>query len=127
MRTRAISLVLIPLVMLCLVSIGCTPIEDQAYKTIVGAKAFLDAEKAAHPECASNITATVCVDLKRATSSKDFLIDAAETYCAGPQFETGGACQPPAKGTPALTQATAKLKAAIAAYSQSATDLKGAL
>jgi hypothetical protein len=111
----------------CLAHIGCTPIEQQAYKTIVGAKAFLDTEKAAHPECANGSTATVCVDLKRAVSAKDFLIDAAEAYCAGPQFETGGACQAPAKGTPAFDQATAKLKAALAAYNQSAADLKGAL
>jgi len=111
---------------LCFVMIGCTPIERQAYDVIVGAKAFLDSAKAQHPECA-NTQSTICGDLRQATAAKDALIDALEIYCSGPQFENGGACQPPAKGTPAFTQAEAKIKAAIADYNQTANDLKGAL
>lgn len=109
-----------------LVLTGCTPIEKQAYKIIVGAKAFIDAEKKIHAECATS-TSPLCGNLQRATAAKDALIDAAEVYCSGPQFEAGGACQPPAKGTPAATQAIAKLKAAMAAYEQTEKDVKGAL
>jgi hypothetical protein len=107
---------------------GCPTFEKTAYNTVVAAKAFIDKEKALHPECASpgaipsgNV---LCADLAKATAAKDSLIDAIEVYCAGPNFNGGGACDPPAKGTPAATQATAKLQAAIAAYSQTETDLK---
>jgi hypothetical protein len=107
---------------------GCTAVERQAYNAIVGAKAFLDTAKKAHPECAvAGTTSTVCSDITKAIAAKDALIDAVEVYCAGPQFTTGGACNAPAKGTPAATQATAKLQAAIASYNQFAADLKGVL
>lgn len=111
---------------LCLITTACTPLEKQAYKTVVAAKAFLDNEKKIHTECPA-ATTTVCSDLQRATAAKDLLIDAAETYCSSPAFETGGPCQPPAKGTPAYDQATAKLQAAIAGYNRTAADLKGVL
>ena len=112
------------LVALAVCIAGCTPIERSAYNTIVGAKAFLDQEKLSHPECAT-ATTEICVDLKKAVASKDLLIDALEVYCSGPQFEAGGACQAPQKGTAAYDQAVAKLQAAIAAYNQVAADLKG--
>ena len=111
---------------LTMVFITCTPLEKQAYNTVIASKAFIDAEKRAHPECLS-AKSTLCDNLTKATAAKDALIDAAEVYCSGPQFEAGGACQPPAKGTPAADQATIKLKAAIAAYNQTAKDVKGAL
>jgi hypothetical protein len=106
------------------VMVGCTPVEKQAYDVIVGAKAFLDTAKAQHSECPAT-QSTVCIQLRQATAAKDLLIDALEIYCSGPQFENGGACNPPAKGTPAADQATAKLKAAISSYNQTANDLKG--
>jgi len=119
MKRVLICLLLLPLV-------GCTSLEKQAYNVIVTAKAFLDAEKKLHPECTTEST-TLCADLAQATRAKDALIDAAELYCSGPQFEAGGACQPSAKGTPASDQAIAKVKAAIALYNQTAADLKGAI
>jgi hypothetical protein len=105
---------------------GCTPLERSAYNTIVAAKAFLDSEKAQHPECSTVPGSEVCTDLVKATASKDLLISALEVYCAGPQFETGGACNAPTKGTAAYDQAAAKLQAAIASYNQVAADLKKA-
>lgn len=111
---------------LLLCTVGCDPVEKQAYKTIVAAKAFLDSEKAAHPECPSAGTA-VCDSIMRAVAAKDFLIDTVEVYCSSPQFENGGACQPPAKGTPAADQAKAKLEAALSTYDQAAADLKKAV
>ncbi len=109
-----------------LVIAGCTPLERSAYNVIVGAKGFLDKERALHPECATTPETTVCQDLTQAVAAKDSLINALEVYCSGPQFESGGACQPPAKGTPAAEQATAKLQAAINNYNQIAADLKTA-
>ena len=107
---------------------GCTPVERTAYNTVVGAKAFLDTEKKAHPECGtwpSTSTAQWCVNINKAVASKDLLIDAITVYCAGPAFNNGGACDAPKKGTPGYDQAVAKLQAAIAAYNQVAADLKG--
>jgi hypothetical protein len=104
---------------------GCTPLERQAYNTVVAAKGFLDSEKQAHPECATGATSTVCVDIAKAVQAKDLLISALEVYCAGPQFESGGVCQAPAKGTPAYEQAAAKLQAAIDNYNRISSELKG--
>lgn len=103
---------------------GCTAVERDAYNTAVAAKAFLDTEKKAHPECTPG-TSTVCVDIAKAVAAKDVLLDALTVYCSGPDFSTGGACNAPAKGTTAATQAAAKLQAAIANYKQIAADLKG--
>lgn len=112
---------------ICLLVIGCTPVEKQAYTVIVGAKAFIDSEKKSHPECSTAPGSTICVNLVKATAAKDALIDAVEVYCASPAFLNGGPCTPPAKGTPAATQATAKLQAAISAYNQTEKDVKGAI
>ncbi len=107
---------------------SCTPPERVAYETVVAAKAFIDKEKAAHPECAtaSIQTNTVCLDLSKATGAKDALIDVVEALCAGPNFNTGGACDFPKKGTSGYQQALDKMNAAIANYNQSVTDFKNA-
>lgn len=115
--------VLLPLLLL----LGCTSVEQAAYKTVVASKAFLDSVKAKHPECGLANTSTLCADLRKATAAKDLLIDAGEAYCGGPQFDAGGPCQPPAKGTPQLAQMTAKLKAALAGYQQAEKDMRGLL
>ena len=109
----------------------CPTFEKTAYNTVVAAKAFTDKMKSLHPECASPTAISsgnvLCADLAKATAAKDALIDAIEVYCAGPNFNGGGACDPPAKGTPAATQATTKLQAAISAYTQTEVDLKGVI
>lgn len=105
----------------------CAPAERVAYDTVVAAKGFTDKIKAVHPECSAGGSSTICTDLLKAIAAKDALIDAAEVYCAGPNFNGGGACDPPAKGTPSYAQASAKLQAAISSYSQSEKDLKAVL
>jgi len=114
------------LLLVAVILAGCSPLERNAYNTAVAAKAFLDSERKAHPECQTGATTTVCVDIQRAVGAKDLLIDAISAYCGGPNFNAGGACDAPAKGTPAAAQAAAKLQAAIAAYNQTAADLKAA-
>jgi hypothetical protein len=107
-----------------LLTAGCTPVERTAYNTAVAAKAFLDTEKKAHPECISGSTTAICVDIAKAVAAKDLLIDAITVYCSGPDFNNGGACNAPAKGTNAYQVAISKLNAAIANYNQVAADLK---
>ncbi len=114
---------------------GCTPIERTAYNTVVAGKAALVSFRSHHPECSFDprtglsraITLQPCLANNRLTGAKDLIIDAAEVYCASPAFESGGACTPPAKGTPAFEQAYNKLTAAISAYNQTAADLKGVI
>lgn len=105
--------------------VGCTPLEKQAYETVVAANATIKTLKVQHPECSTS-TAGICGKLTQAVAAKDALIDAAEVYCAGPSFNAGGACNPPAKGTPAATQATAKLQSALTSWNQIAVDIRGA-
>lgn len=115
--------------------IGCDPVERTAYNIVVGGKSALTSYRTKHPECnfdlqtglSSNTTTSACIANNRLTSGKDAIVDAAEVYCSGNEFETGGACNPPAKGTPGFTQAQAKLKAAIASYEQIERDVKGVL
>lgn len=120
---------IVTLCLLCIVPLlsGCSPLETQAYRAIVGAKAFIDAEHKIHPECTATATQEPCTYLVRAAAAKDLMIDAAEVYCSGPQFEAGGKCQPPSKGTAAYDMATAKLKAAISTYSQAQSDFNKAV
>jgi uncharacterized protein YfaQ (DUF2300 family) len=118
---------LIPVLLVVAVMLsGCTPLERSAYNTVVAAKAFLDSERKQHPDCATTPDTVVCKDLAQAVGAKDALIDAITVYCSGPDFNNGGACNPPAKGTPAATQAQAKLQNAISMYNSIAADLKTA-
>jgi len=117
----------------CLFLVGCAPVERDAYNLIVGTKASLVSYRQKHPECnfvpktgMSGLPASACVLNDKITGAKDVLIDAVEVYCSGPQFENGGTCNAPAKGTPASQQASAKLQAAVANLKQILADSKGA-
>lgn len=109
--------------------IACNPPEKIAYKTAVGAKAFLDSVKKAHGECTipQAITPRVCTLLVQTTSAKDLLIDAGEAYCGGKTFDEGGACNAPKKGDAAYQVSIDKLSAALKVYQQAEKDLKGIL
>lgn len=108
---------------------GCAamhkPIQNQGYQAEVGAEGFINSMRAAHPEC-KQVNSNLCDYLNRAAAAQNVLADALKIFCAGPDFMNGGACNPPAKGTPAYTQAAAKLQAAIKSYSQIEADLKQA-
>lgn len=115
---------LIPAILLAAVlAAGCSPLERDAYNTAVGAKAFLDSEKDSN-NCATDASSKACGLIAQGVSAKDALLDAIAVYCAGPTFNAGGACNPPAKGTPAATQATAKLQAALTSYKTIAGEIK---
>jgi hypothetical protein len=117
------ALLLLPLLLV----LGCPAVEKTAYNTVIAAKAFTDKVKSQHPECNTGNASALCATLIKAVAAKDTLIDSVEIYCAGPSFNGGGACQPPAKGTPAYIQATNKLNAALVSYEQLEKDLKGVL
>lgn len=116
------------LLLCCITLASCTDkLAQAAYVTIVGAKAATDKAKAQHSECTATPTANACVIIAKAIGAKDSLIDAVEIYCAGPDFDAGKGCNTPTKGTPAAAQAISKLNAALAVWTQAATDLKGAI
>lgn len=132
---RKIAVVLLPLLLLTGCA-GSNPIvaphpgttdtlANSTYDIIAGAKGYLDSEKQQHPECPSAGT-RVCIKITQAVGAKDLLADALTIYCGGANFAAGGACEPPAAGTPAAAQAAAKIQAAIANYNQIAADLKTA-
>lgn len=116
----------VTVVWVCLMLTACPKLEQQAYRTVVGANAFIKSVRTAHPECATS-TSNVCATLTQATAAKDSLIDAVELYCGGPSFDAGGPCQAPAKGTAASTQAVDKLQAALGAWNVASSDLKKAV
>ncbi len=99
---------------------------NNTYDLIAGAKGYLDSERTQHPECATVPGSDVCVRISQAVGAKDLMIDALSVYCGGSNFLNGGACDPPTKGTPAATQATAKLQSAISGYNTIVADLKKA-
>lgn len=112
--------------LLCLALVGCSPLERNAYNAFVAANASIKSLKANHPECATgNPSSSVCTLIVKATAAKDSLIDAASIYCAGPNFNAGGSCDAPKKGTDAYAQAAPKLQAALSAWNQIAKDLQG--
>lgn len=116
---------------------GCpqlSPVERQAYNLFTGTKASLVQYRSTHTECApfdsvtglsSHVEIKACADNNRITSGKDALIDAAEVYCSGKDFEANGACNPPNKTDPLFPQAKAKLQAAIDSLNQITKDVKG--
>lgn len=113
---------------------GCSALERQAYNVIVASKAFTLSISAKHPECgtrdanglwvSAHNSAGVCSAIDKGISAKDLLIDAAETYCAGTDFEAGGPCNAPTDKT-IKSQLAAKVAAAISNYEQTETDLRG--
>ena|SRR5712664_1971656 len=137
MKNRIVASLAIALVpsLAVVLLVGCSPLERQAYNLVVGGKAALVDFRARHPECAATnptglspvTTATACIANNRLTSAKDAIIDALEVYCSGKDFEAGGACNAPAKGTPGFDQAATKLKAAISSYEQIEKDVRGVL
>jgi len=114
---------IIPALLLVVLVAACSPLERDAYNTVVGAKGFLDSEKQSN-NCATDTSSKACGLIAQGVSAKDALLDAIAVYCAGPTFNAGGACNPPAKGTPAAVQATAKLQAALTSYKTIAAEIK---
>lgn len=104
---------------------GCSPLERHAYNVIVSSNAFIKSVKSQHPECQNGSGMALCGKISQAVSAKDALIDAVEIYCAGPDFNAGGKCNPPSKSSPGAAQASDKLRSALLSYEQIEKDLKG--
>lgn len=122
--------------LISILMIGCSPLERQAYNIVVGSKAALVKYRSNHPECGTFDAVTgmsaatkiyECSLNNRLTAAKDLVIDAAEIYCSGKDFENGGACNPPSKNSPGYQQAVDKLRSAIASYESVERDFNNAV
>ncbi len=93
MRLRLLSL---PLVIGLAFGLTACPVKpDNARDAIATAKGFLDSEAKAHAECASGLVNQACDLITRGNAAKHVAIDALNQYCAGPDFDAGGACHAP--------------------------------
>jgi len=108
---------------LMLVTVACQPVEMTARDTIAASKGFLDSQSAIHAECATTPTLAVCGLITKGNAAKHLAIDALEEYCAGPQFESGGACVSP-KDKTQKNQLQGKLTSALTNLNQIITDIK---
>jgi hypothetical protein len=113
------------LLTLILLISGCPKVETTARDAIAGAKTTTDTLKTKYG-CVSASVSPTCATIYRVIAAKDVTIDALEVYCGGAAFDAqGGACTPPAKGTPAATQAAQKLQSALSGLQQTLADAKG--
>jgi hypothetical protein len=91
----------------------------------VGAKTTTDSLKLKYACSApTTVNTATCAKITKVVAAKDLAIDALETYCAGPAFESGGACTPSADPTTAKN-AQIKVQAALTALQQYLLDIKG--
>lgn len=101
-----------------LLLISCQPIEKTARDSIAAASGFLNQAKANHPECDPQLpgseTNSICVAIWKAIDAQNFAINALEIYCAGPEFNAGGNCQPDANYKDKLKEALAKMREQMA-------------
>lgn len=124
---KAISMTIT--ISLCAVFLaGCPKLEKDAYLTVVGSKAFLQQVNGDYGcNTATPKNPLICSIIPQAVAAKDALISAGEIYCAGKDFENGGPCNPPAKGTSGYDQAYQKLSAALVQYKQIESNLRKAI
>ena len=109
---------------------GCQPIEVTARDTIAGAAGFLHNDQGTGVQdkykasCQANSHQEVCVAINRLIDAQHLLGDALKVYCAGPEFDSGGKCNPP-RDKAVKGQAAAKLQAAVAQLNSLVNDVKG--
>jgi len=113
------------IVVLCLVLLACTPVEQQARNTAAALQGAIVAAQAKYqPSCLSNPQQTVCVTINQGVSGENALITATETYCGW--STTAPPTDPNAKCVPVKTAAAA-LSAAISNATALTLQLKGVL
>lgn len=115
----------IPILILCLLEIGCSPIENKARDTAAALQGAIIAAQTQHQQdCAANPSAPVCGLINRAIAGQNALITSVEAYCgwsaANPPADPSAKCVP-VKG------ATAGLNTAIANATEFIAELKGAI
>lgn len=121
MRKTATLLILA----LTLVTVACTPIEQQARNTAAALQGAIGAAQTQYEtQCKLDATAAACVTINKAVSGQNALVTAVEAYCgwsqaSPPQF--GSATCVPVKG------AEPALKTAIANANTFITELKGVI
>ena len=111
------------LLALSLTLVACQPIEKSARDGIAGAKSLLDYYKLEF-KCGTPDAGPKCPAVARGVAAKDFAIDVLLVYCAGPSFNSGGACEP-SKSKDARAALATKLEAALKDMQRNINDLRG--
>lgn len=114
-----------PLVLLCLVMVACSPVEQKARDTAAALQGVIVAAQTKyHDSCTANPAQTACQAINRGVSGQNALITAIETYCSwspsAPPADPNAKCIP-------VKSAQAAMTAAIANATQLTTELKGVL
>ena len=114
---------LVPILILCMVTVACAPLAQQARDVSAALNGALTSARASNDEaCRVNPATTVCQAILRGVSAQNALITATETYCGFQLSPTpppnDAVCQPVKSAEPAL-------KVAIANANQIIGELKG--
>lgn len=108
-----------------LVTIACSPIENQARDTAAALQGAIIAAQAQYQSsCSLNNAQTVCQTIARAVNGQNALITSVEAYCGWNSANPPG--DPAAKCVP-VKSAQAGLQTSIANANQFITELKGVL
>lgn len=111
--------------LLTLITVACSPIEQQARNTAAALQGALGAAQAKYQAtCTTDKTQSACVTITRAVDGQNALVTAIEGYCgwstAAPPASTTATCVP-------VKSAAAGLQAAINNSNLFVTELKGLL
>ena len=112
-------------VILTVVMLGCTPIEQQARNTAAALQGTIVAAQAKyHDSCVANPKQGVCQDINKGIAGENALITAVETYCGWSL--TAPPADPNTKCVPVKT-AQAGLSIAISNATALTLQIKGVL
>ena len=112
-------------VLLCMVMLGCSPLENQARDTAAALSGSIVAAQTKYQaSCAANPGQEICLVINRGVSGENALITAIETYCGwSPAIAPP---DPSAKCAP-VRSAQAGLQVAISNAASLTLQIKGAL
>ena len=116
---------MVGVVLLCMVMLGCSPLENQARDTAAALSGSIVAAQTKYQtSCAANPGQQMCQVINRGVSGENALITAIETYCGW--TVTLAPPDPSSKCVPVRSAQTA-LQAAISNAASLTVQIKGAL
>lgn len=131
MRIKFVAISIVTALVLGLSAWTCsTPPEVSVRDGIAAANGYIVSARNRHPECdpkahPENQSQGNCQVIRKTTEANNVAIDALETFCGSPAFETWtGPCTPPNKKDPAYQQLLNKLVSAGNNLNQTASDIK---
>lgn len=113
------------LALLCLITVGCSPIENQARDSAAAIKGAIESGQAKYQaSCTANPSQSVCQLINRGISAQNALVTSAEAYCG---WAVGAPPSDPLAKCVPVKSAQAALQSAILNANQITLEIKGAL